>query len=57
MNAEALAPLVMFRNMFYNFWVITWMNNVSNFQIGKIQPQDVAYHLFDFLSISAWRCL
>ena len=42
MNAEALAPLVMFRNMFYNFWVITWMNNVSNFQIGKIQPQDVA---------------
>ena len=46
-----------FQNMFYYFWMITWLNNLNNFQIGKVQPQGVAKHLLDFLPISAWRCL
>ena len=42
MNADALVPLLMFWNMFYNFWMITWLKNVNNFQEGKIQPQCIA---------------
>ena len=26
----------------YNLWMITWIKNVNNFQIAKIQPQCVA---------------
>ena len=39
------------------FLTITWINNVNNFQIAKVQPQGIAWHLLDFLSISAWCCL
>ena len=33
------------------------MKNVNNFQIAKFQPQGAAWHLIDFLPISAWHCL
>ena len=33
------------------------MKNVNNFQIAKVQPQCVAWHLLDFLPISVWRFL
>ena len=33
------------------------MKNVNNFQIVKVQPHGVAWHLRDFLPILAWRCL
>ena len=33
------------------------MNNANNFQIAKVQPQDVAERLLDFLPISAWSLL
>ena len=57
MDTEALVILLIFKNMSYNFWVITWMRNVNNFQIVKVQSQGVKYHLLDFLAISAWCCL
>ena len=25
--------------MYYYFWMITWMKNVNNFQLAKVQPQ------------------
>ena len=37
--------------------MITWMKNLNNFQIAKVQIQSVALHLLDFLPISAWCCL
>ena len=29
--------------------MITWVENVNNFQIAKVQPQVVALQLLDFL--------
>ena len=49
MNTDTLVPLL----MSYCFWVIKLMKNVNNFQMAKIQPQGVAYHLLDFFPISA----
>ena len=57
MDTEALAILLIFKNMSYNFWMITWMRNVNNFQIVKVLSQGVKYHVLDFLAISAWCCL
>ena len=33
------------------------MKKVNNWQITKVQPQGISYHLLDFLPISAWCCL
>ena len=33
------------------------MKYLNNAQLTKVQPKGVAYHLFDFLPISAWRGL
>ena len=33
-----------FAHMSYCFWMITWMKNVNNFQIAKVQPRGVALH-------------
>ena len=41
MNTDTLVLLLIFY-MSYYFWMITWMENVNNFQIAKIQPQGVA---------------
>ena len=41
MNKYTLAFSVIFWNMSYYFWIITWMKNVNNCQISKIQPQGV----------------
>ena len=30
--------------------MITWMKNVNNFQIAKVQAQGVAKHLLDFFA-------
>ena len=30
--------------------MITWIDNVNNFQIAKVQPQDVASYLPDFVA-------
>ena len=32
------------------------MKQVNNFQTTKVQPQGIAYILFDFLQISEWCC-
>ena len=29
-------------HMSHYLWMTTWMKNVNNFQIAKVQPQDVA---------------
>ena len=42
MNTDTLLILLIFQNMFYYSWMITWMKNVNNFQIVKVQPQGVA---------------
>ena len=39
------------------FKMITWMKNGNKFEIVKVRPQNVAYHLLDSLLISAWCCL
>ena len=33
--------------------MMMWIKNVNNFQIAKVQLQDVAQHLLDFLPILA----
>ena len=38
MNRDILVLLLIFWNMSYYFWMITWMKNVNNFQIAKVQP-------------------
>ena len=40
MNTDTLVLLLTFKNIYY-FW-ITWMKNVNNFQLAKVQPQGVA---------------
>ena len=42
MNTKTLVLLLIFKNMSYYFWIITWMKKVNNFQIPKVQPQGVA---------------
>ena len=42
MNTDTLVLLLISLNMSYHFWMITWMKNVNNFQIEKVQPQGVA---------------
>ena len=54
MNTDILVLLLIFQNMFYYFWMITWMVNGNNFQIAKVQPQGVAWHLLNFLAISVY---
>ena len=39
---DTLLLLLIFWNMYYYSSMITWMKNVNNFQITKVQPQDVA---------------
>ena len=57
MNTDTIVLLVIFQNVFYYFWMKTWMKNENNFQIAKVQPHGIAYHLLDFLPISVCRCL
>ena len=42
MNTDTLVLLLIFQNMPYYIWMITYMKNVNNFQIAKVQPQSVA---------------
>ena len=53
MKTDTLVLSPIFKNMPYYFR----KNNVNNFQTAKLQPEGVAQHLLDFLSISAWHCL
>ena len=39
MNADTLVSFLIFQNMPYYFCMITWMANVNNFQIAKVQPK------------------
>ena len=43
MNTDTLVLLVIFQNTSYYIWMITWMQNVKNFPIAKVQHQCVAY--------------
>ena len=36
MNKDKLVLLLIFKKMYYYFWMATWMTNVNNFQIAKI---------------------
>ena len=42
MNTDTFFVLLVFKNIFYYFWMITWIKNVNNFQIAKVQPRSVA---------------
>ena len=42
MNTDTPVLLLIFENMSYYFWMTTWIKNVNNFQIVKVQPQGVA---------------
>ena len=42
MNTDTLVLLLIFQNMSYYFWMITWIKNVNNFEIGTVQPHGVA---------------
>ena len=42
MNTDTLVLLLIFQNTSYYFWMITWMKNVNNFQIAKVQSHGVA---------------
>ena len=42
MIKDTLVLLLIFQNTSYHFQMITWMKNVNNFQIAKVQPQGVA---------------
>ena len=42
MITDTIVPLLIFYNISYYVWRITWMENVNNFQIAKVQPQGVA---------------
>ena len=55
MNTDALVFCLFFRILlFLDDGVMT---NVNNFQIAKVQPQGVAWHLFDFLpKVPHTRC-
>ena len=57
MNTVMHVLLLSFQNMYYYFWMISWIKKVNKFQIAKDQPQGVAQHLLNFLPISTWRCL
>ena len=41
-NTDTFVLLLIFQNMSYYFWMTTWMKNVKNFQIAKVQTQGVA---------------
>ena len=42
MNTDILVLLLILQNMSYYFWMITWMKNVNDFHIAKVQPQGIA---------------
>ena len=42
MKTDTVIFLLIFQNMSYYFWIITWIKNVSNFQTAKVQSQGVA---------------
>ena len=43
MNTGTIVIFLFFKNMsYYYFPMITWMKNVNNFQIAKVQYQGVA---------------
>ena len=42
MKTDTLVLLLIFYNMSYYFWMITWMKNVNNFQIAKVKSQGAA---------------
>ena len=41
MNIDTLVLLLFFKNISNYFWMITWIKNVNNFQIAKVQPQGI----------------
>ena len=38
----SIVLLLIFQNMSYYFWMITWMKNVNSFKIAGVQPLGVA---------------
>ena len=50
MNTGTLVLLLISQNMSYYLWMVTWMKNVINFQIAKVQPQRVVQHVLPLLA-------
>ena len=48
MKTDALVLLLIFQNMSYYFWMITFIKNVSNFQLAKVQPEGVVWLFANF---------
>ena len=48
MNTDTLVLLDIFQNTSYYFSMITWMKNVKNFLIAKVQHQGVACKSFAY---------
>ena len=42
MNTEKFILLLIFYNMLYYFWMITWIKKMNNFQIAKVQHKGAA---------------
>ena len=42
MNTNTLLLLFVVKNIFFYFWMITWIKNLNDFQKAKVQPQGVA---------------
>ena len=38
MNTNTFVLWLIFENMSYRFWMVTWMKNVNNLQIEKAEP-------------------
>ena len=47
MNTEIHVLLLIFQNIYHYFWMITWIKNVNNFQIAKVQSQGVTQLLLN----------
>ena len=47
-NTDTLVLLLIFQNMSYYFWMITWMKDLDDFLITKVQAQGVALNLLNF---------
>ena len=43
MTQDTLAFLLIYWNMSYYFWMITWMKNLNNFQITSVTYKSVGH--------------
>ena len=57
MNIDTLVLLLFFKNISNYFWMITWIKNVNNFQIAKVQPSGICLAFCQFQSAVIYKSL